>query len=50
MEHVSLQHKIPGRLLMMICHFLFHMYEVMGHLAGKQVLLLAYLECLYCML
>jgi hypothetical protein len=27
MEHVSLQHKIPGGLLMMICHFLFHLYE-----------------------
>lgn len=26
MEHVSLQHKIPGRLLM-IYHFPFHMYE-----------------------
>lgn len=27
MEHVSLQHKIPGRLLMMIRHFPFHTYE-----------------------
>jgi hypothetical protein len=27
MEHVSLQHKIPGRLLMVLCHFTFHMYE-----------------------
>lgn len=27
MEHVSLQHKIPGRLLMILCHFPSLMYE-----------------------
>lgn len=27
MEHVSLQHKILGRLLMILCHFPFHMCE-----------------------
>jgi hypothetical protein len=27
MEHVSLQHKIPGRHLMIFCHYPFRMYE-----------------------
>lgn len=27
MEHVSLQHNICGRLLMILCHFPFHTYE-----------------------
>lgn len=29
---------------------LFILMKMMGHLAGKQILLLAYLECFYCML
>lgn len=27
MEHVSLQHVIPERLLVILCHFPFHVYE-----------------------